>query len=66
MSRFVMGMSFTKRDDDGFNFLEIAFRKLKLLDKGRIVSFREVTRILGVNFHFTRDQTFELLKVLEK
>jgi hypothetical protein len=31
-----------------------------------IVSFREVTRILGCMFHLTKKQTFQLLKTWER
>ena len=31
-----------------------------------IVSFREITRILGYMFHLTRKQTFQLLKTWER
>ena len=42
---------------------EIAYNKVK---SSGIISFRTITRILGVNFHLFRQQTFRLLKKWEK
>jgi hypothetical protein len=52
-------------DSDGKNerkcidLNELAFEKIR---HHEMIGFREVTRILGVNFHLSRDQTFQLLK----
>jgi len=46
-----------------FDLEEWVFSKVKSME---ILSFPEITRILGVNFHITRKQTFQLLKQWKK
>jgi hypothetical protein len=42
---------------------KLAYNKV---NSSGIISFRKITRILGVNFHLSREQTFQLLKTWKK
>jgi hypothetical protein len=68
MHRLVVNVNITLnaiKKEEKFDFYELAFEKIKSLDKGRLVSFRQITQLWGVNFHFSREQSFLLLKKLE-
>jgi hypothetical protein len=58
--------------DEGFDLNQIAFQKIREYDekkrntildnRNKIISFNETAKILGVNFHLSRRQSFKLLQ----
>lgn len=52
----------TKKEKKCIDLNELAFEKIRHHDR---IGFKEITKILGVNFHLSREQTFQLLKQWE-
>lgn len=52
-----------KMSEDYIDLNRLAFEKIQPYSE---LGFRDVTQILGVNFHLSREQTFQLIKQWKK
>jgi hypothetical protein len=55
-----------KSENEDLDIHKLALIELKNIDKGRMISLKDVFYRLGIIFHFNKEQSYKIIKSLEK